>query len=1151
MHDLLDRTCSESATLNHYAHTHAQTFLNSELFHSIINGSLHGYRPTLSKGIPDGPIDIALVAAGLHGLPATIARNIITSLARPYLGAGIQNIALHDFSCDQFVLGDVDTEYCFPFRVGGEVLELNVICSAEFEITLDDTIPSVEGLLLEPSSTLRGLFTFDLAPESSLKLLKLDIQRADPFTEHSQCDFHLLPRVEMRLGWLRWTHEEGLVVATDEGNTTVFDNDSVARPVFQTDTLAMLRAHPPISTSTILNSSAFAQLYYRVESARMFLQSLCACALGDVAGADHIYQMLDRIAQDSGGRIPVGSMQCPDVPALLCDSVVRPQLNGQVENIWSLVHNETRLSTDYLRLILLISIVLAAIVAATIVPRMMLVLEQLRDQLTSLDADDDVDSVLERFLRSAASIESLDKWLVKGSRAWSSASTPRELDDASKPQDEYGTNSDSLQKEGPLRSKSGFYEYTLLPMIGWSVNQTAQGATRLVAVIVWTLTLLGLTFVFFLCGIIGFVLTTKLLSISWCADHSIATAAPEGAVAGLSWLGFLYLLAFNPRMPPDVKHSLMLYLGALSAALGLRALTRSLASDGRWFTLVLFRYADLCEALSLLAVYYLSLAVHQQPASAIEQLKPSMNNMAAPSAESNATAIPRGNNWVLCQQHLEVKRAASTLANNLNAAGVLRNRDRSSVEHYTQVDAQGSGSSSKSGPPAASSNAHATDDLVNWLRRARQVGGNTRKLARGVLNRAKNIRKALLSRMGQCGRASVVPARLAAFWRRLGMEAAPQLTVLDLTLFVLSYLLLCFLNEWAITGLLTMLAVYSWILLLLECDMLMRTREDADAAWVQKLDDASTPRPVTANRSVDVFERAQPYYENEPTVQAIRALATTSERRSSVRYTLTGRPPPRTPAQTFEDALSETFSLAQQAAETTNEPSALVLGNAHIAPAARGGAVHMVRTMYLDNLLDRQAWLRDVQTHFVGGGNAIRAARSFWWSAVMSLCGVTLTALLEPMCNDLPCLQHASDCPLPYPLNHRSLGYIIDLCALFLLLIGAAAIRNVLGEAHTRALPGGQIDGPPIIVYGDTDGQPLPSQRERSAASFWARARLSPAGDSRWARCLSRTPLRRLLNAYEAIAAMQPDSQSTRGAQLSPPLGRRVRSSQLSQTSLH
>jgi hypothetical protein len=43
-----------------------------------------------------------------------------------------------------------------------------------------------------------GLFTLDLAPESSLTLLKLDLQRADPFTEYSKCDFHLIPRVEMQ-----------------------------------------------------------------------------------------------------------------------------------------------------------------------------------------------------------------------------------------------------------------------------------------------------------------------------------------------------------------------------------------------------------------------------------------------------------------------------------------------------------------------------------------------------------------------------------------------------------------------------------------------------------------------------------------------------------------------------------------------------------------------------------------------------------------------------------------------------------------------------------------------------------------------------------------------------------------------------------------
>jgi hypothetical protein len=146
-----------------------------------------------------------------------------------------------------------------------------------------------------------------------------------------------------------------------------------------------------------------------------------------------------------------------------------------------------------------------------------------------------------------------------------------------------------------LLSAGGFYEKTLVPLLGWAVNKTARGATSLVAVVVWGLALLGLTLLLFLTGVLMFILVTRLLSSEWCSDHSIATAIPEGAVSAIAFVTCLYLLSFNPHMPGDVKHALLLYLGALCAALGLRCITRMLATDGRWYTVVIMRYADLCE----------------------------------------------------------------------------------------------------------------------------------------------------------------------------------------------------------------------------------------------------------------------------------------------------------------------------------------------------------------------------------------------------------------------------------------------------------------------------------------------------------------------------------------------------------------------------
>jgi hypothetical protein len=44
--------------------------------------------------------------------------------------------------------------------------------------------------------------------------------------------------------------------------------------------------------------------------------------------------------------------------------------------VWALLHQETRLSSSHVRLILLVALLLAALAAAAVVPRVLLVLEQ-------------------------------------------------------------------------------------------------------------------------------------------------------------------------------------------------------------------------------------------------------------------------------------------------------------------------------------------------------------------------------------------------------------------------------------------------------------------------------------------------------------------------------------------------------------------------------------------------------------------------------------------------------------------------------------------------------------------------------------------------------------------------------------------------------
>ena len=64
-----------------------------------------------------------------------------------------------------------------------------------------------------------------------------------------------------------------------------------------------------------------------------------------------------------------------------------------------LLHDTTRLDGAMLRAIALCAAAAAAAATLALLPRLLAALALLRDQLASLDADDDIDSVLEKFLR--------------------------------------------------------------------------------------------------------------------------------------------------------------------------------------------------------------------------------------------------------------------------------------------------------------------------------------------------------------------------------------------------------------------------------------------------------------------------------------------------------------------------------------------------------------------------------------------------------------------------------------------------------------------------------------------------------------------------------------------------------------------------------
>ena len=98
------------------------------------------------------------------------------------------------------------------------------------------------------------------------------------------------------------------------------------------------------------------------------------------------------------------------------------------------------------------------------------------------------------------------------------------------------------------------------------------------------------------------------------------------------------------------------------------------------------------------------------------------------------------------------------------------------------------------------------------------------------------------------------------------------------------------------------------------------------------------------------------------------------------------------------------------------------------------------------------AWCR-CRAHFCGGGGEARAARWLWWSFALKLLSIVATAVLEPLCLQQPCLLHQSACPLPYRLNHLSLGYAIDCVGVSLLLIGTLALvaQHAWGRRNAAA----------------------------------------------------------------------------------------------------
>ncbi|EOD19611.1 hypothetical protein EMIHUDRAFT_451183 [Emiliania huxleyi CCMP1516] len=193
LHTLLDSSCTSQPALDEYAQEHGQAFLDGDLLADIVNGSLDLPRTTLADGIPNGVVDLGLEAAGVSGWQATLLRGVLLPVVRPYLGDGIDNIAIEGLECGDFSLRRVESEYCLPFRIGGWVHGLGVVCRGTYVLSLSWSAEAVPPLVPAPTSELRGGFRLALdADRSSLHLLKLDLQRSSPFTAFSRRAFFSL-----------------------------------------------------------------------------------------------------------------------------------------------------------------------------------------------------------------------------------------------------------------------------------------------------------------------------------------------------------------------------------------------------------------------------------------------------------------------------------------------------------------------------------------------------------------------------------------------------------------------------------------------------------------------------------------------------------------------------------------------------------------------------------------------------------------------------------------------------------------------------------------------------------------------------------------------------------------------------------------------
>ena len=312
----------------------------------------------LEQGIPNGLVDLAIGKAGLTGFFASSARWALFE-ALSMLTGGL-NVKVTDLSCGDFKIGQVHTQYCPIFLIGGGARHVGAKCVGQYAIDLPAPLNTL--------GTVYGEIVISVERESEVTLLKLDLQAEEPFTPRSICKLDIRPGVQM-------TMTTDLIARIQRAERQQLGG-SVSTEAAQNSYLQQL-------------TSAVTEL---LEKARQLVAAAASCAAG-VRGGE-MDRLLGALSNATVGIVDLDpAVVCPKVPDLLCQHVIRPQLQQGVGKVWSIL-NESVFDVSYMKYILLVAALLALPLTHHLVSYFVLVLSMAAD--AALAAKDAMYSVYEQ-----------------------------------------------------------------------------------------------------------------------------------------------------------------------------------------------------------------------------------------------------------------------------------------------------------------------------------------------------------------------------------------------------------------------------------------------------------------------------------------------------------------------------------------------------------------------------------------------------------------------------------------------------------------------------------------------------------------------------------------------------------------------------------